>query len=162
MTQLNVHVESGFLKHLGLRLVGWDENQAVLELEIGPQHLNLAGVLHGGVLTSMLDIVCGFAGCYCPVPGHVRRAVTLSLTTSFSSQAKGGLVRAVGRRRAGGRKIFVATAEVTDASGALLALGEGTYRYRSGSENPDGKPSLPLEMAPEGQEVMGEFMVFRR
>ncbi len=140
MNEQQTQFESGFFKLLDFRLVAWDEELAILELEVGPQHLNRAGVLHGGVLTSMIDIAGGFAGCYCPFPDRVRRAVTLSLTTSFSGQVTGGLVRAAGRKRAGGRKIFVATAEITDTSGAIIALGEGTYRYRSGSENPAGEP----------------------
>ena len=140
MNEQQANFESGFFKLLDFRLVTWEEELAVLELEVGPQHLNRAKVLHGGVLTSMIDIAGGFAGCYCPASDRVRRAVTLSLTTSFSGQITGGLVRAVGRKRAGGRKIFVATAEITDASGAIIALGEGTYRYRSGSEDSAGEP----------------------
>lgn len=132
--------ESGFFRHMDFRLVAWDEDRAVLEMAIGPQHLNRAKVLHGGVLTSIIDIVCGFAGCYCAFPGRIRQAVTLSLTTSFTGQATGGLIRAVGCKRTGGRKIFVATVEVTDAAGAIIALGEGTYRYRLGSEDSAGEP----------------------
>lgn len=133
-------IDSGFFNHLGLRLVQWEEDLAVLELELGPEHLNRGKVLHGGVLTSMIDIACGFAGCFCPDPERIRKAVTLSLTTSFTGQTSAGTIRAIGRKRVGGRRIFTATAEVVSASGELLALGEGTYRYRRGSEAPAGEP----------------------
>jgi len=134
-------MENGFFNHLGFRLVTWEEDLAVLEFEIEPYHLNRALVLHGGVLTSIIDIACGFSGCFSLDPNRVRKAVTLSLTTSFTGQATSGIVRAVGCKRVSGRKIFVATAEVTSGSGDLLALGEGTYRYRSGSEPVDEEPS---------------------
>lgn len=148
MTEQQTLAESGFFKLLDFQLMDWDEDKAVLELEIGPQHLNRAKVLHGGVVASMIDLAGGFAGCYCAVPGRIRKAVTLSMTTSFTGQATSGVVRAVGRRRAGGRSIFFATVEITDAFGAMIALGEGTYRYRRGSETPDGEAVATSEVNP--------------
>ncbi|PWV57759.1 uncharacterized protein (TIGR00369 family) [Plasticicumulans acidivorans] len=130
--------DSGFRQLLGFELTQWSADQAVVELDIGPQHLNLAGVLHGGVLTALIDVACGFAGCWSADPQRPRRCVTLSLTTSFTAQASGGRIRAVGRKRAGGRRIFAASCEVFDAGGQLLAFGEGTLRYRSGSEEAAG------------------------
>lgn len=86
-------MENGFFNHLGFRLVTWEEDLAVLEFEIEPYHLNRALVLHGGVLTSIIDIACGFAGCFSLDPNRVRKTVTLSLTTSFTGQASFGIVR---------------------------------------------------------------------
>lgn len=133
-------IESGFSNLIGYRLVEWDHGLAVLELTIAPQHLNRGGVLHGGVLTTMIDTVGGYAGNYCVAPGHVRKGVTLALTTTFVGQASSGLIRAVGRRRGGGRKIYISTMEVTNEGGDLIAIGEATYRYRSGSESIYGVP----------------------
>lgn len=122
---------SGFREMLGIRFVGVKDNSVVLEMMIGPQHLNTDGVLHGGVLGSLIDIACGVAIGQ-PLPGGtVRKAVTLSLTTSFTGQAKSGLIKVIGRTRAGGRRIVFASAEVIDAHGNLLAFGEGSFRYRS-------------------------------
>lgn len=135
------HNISGFHELVGFKLVEWETGYAVLELEIGPQHLNRSKVLHGGVLTTLIDTVCGYAGCYCTKPGHTRKGMTLSLTTSFTGQAGTGIVRAVGRMRAGGRKIYVATAEVFNNKGELIAIGESTQRYRTGSEHPEGVPA---------------------
>ncbi|WP_028241349.1 PaaI family thioesterase [Stutzerimonas azotifigens] len=135
---------TGFHQVLGYRQVSWAEEQAVIELALEPRHLNLAGVVHGGVLTSLLDIVLAEAGCYCPYPGRVRRAVTLTLTTTFTGQCSGGVIRATGTRRAGGSRIFNSTGEIRDQHGNLLALGEGTFRLRTGSEHPQGVPSGTL------------------
>jgi uncharacterized protein (TIGR00369 family) len=137
---LGVEEPSGFQRTLQYRLAEWRPDEAVLTLDIKPFHLNRAGVVHGGVLATLLDTVGGFAGTYCTVPGNVRRGVTLSLTSTFLSQASSGTLRAVGRRRGGGRKIFMVTAEIFDGDGNLVALGEGTYRYRAGSEDPEGSP----------------------
>ena len=121
----------GFHNMLGYRQVSWEENEAVIELEIQADHLNLGGVIHGGVLTSLLDIAMAEAGTYCPYPGRMRKAITLSLTTTFTGQASEGLVRAVGIRRAGGTRIYNSTMEVFDEKDTLLALGEATFRLRS-------------------------------
>ena len=112
----------------------------VLELELQPRHLNLGGVIHGGVLTSLLDIVLAQAGTYCPYPGRMRKAITLSLTTTFTGQCSGGTIRVTGRKRAGGTRIFNSTGEVHDDKGSLLAIAEGTFRIRSGSDKPEGVP----------------------
>lgn len=134
-------VDSGFFNLLGVKLLKWEPDYALLELEIGPQHLNRAKTLHGGVITTLVDLACGCSGCYCAVPGHIRQAVTVSLTTSFTGRASAGIVRVVGRKRGGGRRIFAASAEVTDAVGEIIAVGEGSYRYGSGSEDPAGQPA---------------------
>jgi uncharacterized protein (TIGR00369 family) len=133
--------DGGFADLVGYRLVAWRDGEAELAMQVGPQHLNRSGVLHGGVVTTLLDAACGFAGCYCAVPGRVRRAVTLSLTTHFVGQVTGGGLRATARLNGGGRRIFSVVAEVYDDTGALVAHALGMFRYRSGSENPDGVPA---------------------
>lgn len=130
----------GFHKLLGYRQVSWELNRAVISLELKPEHLNLGGVIHGGVLTSLLDIAMAEAGTYCPFPGRLRKAITLTLTTTFTGQFSGGVITVTGEKRAGGTRIFNSTGEVKDQQGNLLAIAEGTFRIRSGSEKPEGVP----------------------
>lgn len=130
----------GFHRLLGYRQVAWGETSATIELELRPEHLNLGGVVHGGVLTSLLDIALAEAGTYCPFPGRMRKAITLSLTTTFTGQCSGGVITVTGEKRAGGSRIFNSTGEARDAQGNLLAIAEGTFRLRSGSEGPEGVP----------------------
>ncbi|WP_232314856.1 PaaI family thioesterase [Oceanibaculum pacificum] len=139
-TLIGLEPTSGFQQTMGYRLVEWREGYAALEMDVEPKHLNRAGVIHGGVAASLLDTVCGFSGCYCPDPARVRKAVTLSLTTQYLGQASAGTLRAVARVRGGGRKIFFCAGEVFGPDGTLIAAGEGTFRYRSGSEDAAGSP----------------------
>ena len=125
---------------LGYRLAEWSEGRAVVELELTTAHLNRAGVVHGGVLATLLDTALGYAGCWCGVPGHYRSAVTLSLTTSFTGQARGGLLRTVARKGPGATRIFTCTGETIGPHGEVLAMAQGVFRYRSGSEKPEGVP----------------------
>lgn len=130
----------GFHSLLGYSQASWEENEAVIELELQARHLNLGGVIHGGVLTSLLDIAMAQAGTHCPHPGRMRKAITLSLTTTFTGQCSSGVIRVTGRKRAGGTRIFNSTGEVHDDQGNLLAIAEGTFRIRSGSDKPEGVP----------------------
>jgi len=136
-------VGSAFNEIIGFRITDWREDYVELGLELQPMHLNRSGVVHGGVLATLIDAAGGFAGCYCRVPGNIRRALTLAMNTQFTGQAQAGLIKAVGRKTAGGRKIFFASIEVFSAAGDLIAVGQGTYRYRTGSETLDGSPAEP-------------------
>lgn len=132
---------AGYGRLLGYRLTTWRQDYAEVELELGPQHLNGHGIPHGGLIASLLDTACGYCGVYCAIPGNVRHSVTLSLTTQFVGQARGGgRLLAIGRKTGGGRSIYFATGEVLDADGKLIAQAAATFRYRRGSEDPAGQP----------------------
>ncbi|RDB43045.1 PaaI family thioesterase [Halomonas sp. DQ26W] len=130
----------GYHELLGMRVVEWSDGLAVVELVADNTHLNRSGIVHGGVLTSMLDSALSLAGLYCEAPGRVRRGMTLSLTTTFVGPATTGMLRATGRVRGGGRKVYMSNGEVTGANGELLAIAEGAFRRRSGSESLEGIP----------------------
>jgi uncharacterized protein (TIGR00369 family) len=119
---------------VGYRLTEWSEGLAVAELVVGPQHLNIDGVVHGGVLMSLIDTACGYAGCFSTRPSERLRAVTLSLTTSFMVPVTEGVLRAVGRVRLRGSRTFFCDAEVFDGKATLVAIGQGTFQYRREAE----------------------------
>lgn len=130
----------GFPALLGFEFLEWEEGRAVLGLEVTDRHLNLAGLIHGGVLATLLDVAGACAGTWCPYPDRIRKAITLSMTTTFTGQSGKGYIRAIGTRRAGGSRIFNSTVDVYDAEERLLIIGEGTFRLRSGSEDVRGQP----------------------
>jgi uncharacterized protein (TIGR00369 family) len=119
----------GFNKELGFRMVEWSAAHAVLALDLEPWHLNRSGIVHGGILASIIDAAGGYAGVYPVEEGRKRRCVTVTMTTSYLGQAKAGTITCTATRQGGGRTLFAATAEVRGADGALLAIGQGTYRY---------------------------------
>jgi uncharacterized protein (TIGR00369 family) len=133
-------VAGGFQKLLNYRLVIWEKDHAEIQLDATEHHTNRSGLLHGGVHATLLDSVAGLTGVFCTVPGNVIRATTLSFSLQFIAAGKTGLLRAVGRRRGGGSRIFFAAAEILDEDGRLLATGEGCYRYIPGFEPPNGAP----------------------
>ena len=118
-----------FADLVGYRLAAWREDHAEIVLALGRQHVNRTGRLHGGVLCTLIDAACGYAGTFA-VEGRSRQALTLALTTQFLAAAHAGAtLTATGRRVGGGRRIFFAAAEVHDEAGRLVARGDGTFRY---------------------------------
>ncbi len=125
----------GFGKLVGYRLTQWRHDEAELELVLEPRHLNRSNVPHGGVIATLIDTACGFAGCYSPEPGKRRRAVTLSLNTSFIGQATADTtLTARARRTGGGQTVFFARCDLLDGEGRLIATGEGSFKYLRSEE----------------------------
>ena len=137
-----LEAEFGFHNMLGYHLTRWEPGLAEMTLQLGPQHMNRSGVMHGGLVTTLIDSSFGYAVCYCDVPGHIKRCVTLSLTTSYVGQAgEGEIVRAIGRVRGGGRRVLSCSGELINQAGDVLAIGEGVYRYRSGFDRETSAPA---------------------
>ena len=122
--------KSGFADLVNYHLSDWRENYAELTLTVEARHLNRSRVMHGGVLATLIDAACGYAGCYSAEPDPPRRAFTLSLSCKFIGSAEAGselLVQAT--RTGGGKSIFFATAEVADQDGRLIGRGDAVYKY---------------------------------
>ena len=121
-----------FADVIGYALPQWCDDRAVVTLDVEARHMNRSGVLHGGVIATVIDAACGFAGCYRAPPQRSRRAMTLSLHTQFLGPVDvGARSSAEARRTGGGRQIFFASCDVTDQDGRLVARGDGTFKYRS-------------------------------
>ncbi len=123
--------KDGFADLVGYRLGAWRRDQAEILLEVETRHLNRSGVLHGGVLATLIDTACGYAGCHAGEAEAPRRAFTLSLDCHFVASAMAGArLTASATRTGGGGRIFFARAEVHDQDGRLIGQGAGVFRYR--------------------------------
>lgn len=137
-------VRSAFQKLVNYRVVEVREGYARVELDLDERHINRNGVLHGGALTTLIDVAGGRCGTFCSVPGHHRRGVTVSLTTGFHRGVRHGRLIAEARQMdTGTRRIYTATIEVRNEAGLLVGTGHGTYKYMRGSEKPEGVPIKP-------------------
>ncbi|WP_288950626.1 PaaI family thioesterase [uncultured Paracoccus sp.] len=97
-------------------------------LEVGPQHLNRLGVLHGGFVSMLLDNGCGVALREATGDMDVS-AVTVTLSVNFIAGATAGQrVSAKGRVTGGGRSLKFLEAELRDETGRLLATGSAIFR----------------------------------
>lgn len=124
---------SAFQKLIGWKVEVWEEGYAVITCRIRPDFMNRGGVLHGGLIATLLDSVAGHAAFGVPPsdPSEPRRGgVTLSFTINYLGTAHDGVLTVTGRRTGGGRSIIFARAEVVDAAGNLIAEGSGTFKRR--------------------------------
>jgi uncharacterized protein (TIGR00369 family) len=123
------------------RLLAWRDGHATLQATAGPAHMNRAGVVHGGVVLALIDQAAAYAGLHCTVPGNARRGMTLSLATQFTAPVMGGTIVAEAEVVGRGQSTFFTRVVVRDAAGAVVATGQGTHRWRRGSEVPEGVPA---------------------
>jgi uncharacterized protein (TIGR00369 family) len=115
---------SGFHRLIGVQLDDARPGEVDVSLEIQPQHLNLQGLLHGGLIATLADIAMGLAVRTKLEPG--ARHVTVALDMQYLSAARNGRVSAQGRVVRAGRQIAQADADVLDAQGKLLARARST------------------------------------
>jgi uncharacterized protein (TIGR00369 family) len=131
---------SGFRSLVGYHPVEWTEGHAVIELDIGPQHLNSLGIVHGGVYMALMDAAMGHAVAWACVEGNIRKSVTLSLTTRFLASVDRGRLRATGTLLGVEGRAATTEARILSAAGDLLAAGQATFLYLPGSERREGVP----------------------
>jgi uncharacterized protein (TIGR00369 family) len=122
-------VLQGLNGYLGFRVVEWRKDYAALAVDIDERHRNRQGGLHGGVTASLVDAATGFCGIYEPDPEKRRGNVTVSLTINFVGRPKGSTLTAAAEVIRAGRRIYFASARVTDEQHTLIATAEAVYAY---------------------------------
>lgn len=99
----------GFAEWLGAKVEAADEGSARIAFEVGEEHLNPAGTLHGGVLATLVDTAMGAA---------VRTAAgddvpaTSQLTVTYLRPGKPGPLQVTARVRTKGEHLTVTEADV--------------------------------------------------
>jgi uncharacterized protein (TIGR00369 family) len=123
LTEMLNRTLDGYNRALGLRFVSVTEDEVVAELDVGPQHLQPYGLVHGGVYASMAETVCSVgAGVNALADG--RSTVGLENHTSFLKGVRGGTIRATAKPLVKGRRTHVWQATITDAEGKTAATGQ--------------------------------------
>ena len=110
---------------LGARLGEVEPGSVEVQLDVGTDHLNLFGTLHGGLIATLADTATGLAMLTSLDDGMTH--VTTSLSVTFLAPARSGTVTARGRVLKRGRRFGYAEADVVDADGALLARAAATF-----------------------------------
>jgi len=130
--------EGTYLQFLGFHLTSWKEGFARLEMPVRKDHRNTVGYLHGGVVSSLLDIAGAVAGSHGVSKEMV--SVTVNLNTSFMSPHKGAIAIAEGELIRSTRTLFFAQSKLIDAdSNRLCAIATGTFKRQArNSEVPIG------------------------
>lgn len=97
-------------------------------LDIGPQHLNRHGALHGGIVVCLLDNASGTTGSLTVDASGTAPFLTVSMNTQFIGSGQPGRVTATGRVTGGGRSILFIEADLVHEDGTLIAKSNGVFK----------------------------------
>ena len=124
-----VRDETGAQRLVGFVVdLGAGDGRARCWLDLGPQHLNRHGVLHGGISATLLDAASGFTASLSVDPRAEALFLTVALDAQFVSPARSGRVTATGRVTGGGRSLLFVAAELRAEEGALVASSTGVFK----------------------------------
>jgi uncharacterized protein (TIGR00369 family) len=114
----------GFAGRLGVTVTDTGEGAATLTLEVGDEHLNPAGTLHGGVVATLVDTAMGQAVRTTTEDGEVP--ATSQLTVTYLRPGRPGRLEVQARVRSRGQHLTVCEADV-EQDGRAVAHAVATF-----------------------------------
>ena len=105
-----------FMRHNHMKIEKISTECSEISMEVHPDGLNIMGMIHGGLLYSLADVVTGLTA-----RADGRKYVTQSAHINFIRNGSEGTVYAKGILIRRGRSITIVRSEVTDEKGNLLA-----------------------------------------
>ena len=116
---------SKFAQWMGLSLVALGDGTSEIRLDLQPHHFNPGGIVHGGVLATLLDGCIGLA--LRTKLGMNADHVTTNLNVQYISAARTGALIGRGRAVRVGDRVSHGDAELTSEGGRLIARGSATF-----------------------------------
>ncbi len=109
---------------IGMTIAALDFDNCRVELDLAERHLQPFGIVHGGVIATLIDTATFWAG-FMRLPEDAG-LVNIDLKLNYLKAVASGHLRAEGRCLRAGRQISYAEAGVFDAAGELVAHGAST------------------------------------
>jgi uncharacterized protein (TIGR00369 family) len=122
---LELAASSPFYAWTGMRVLRVEPGEVDVAMDVGPDHLNLRGLLHGGMIATLADTASGLAIRSALDPG--RTHATVQLDVQFLRAGAPGTIEAHGRAVRVGRSIAFAEADVVDGTGTTIARATATH-----------------------------------
>ncbi len=121
---IQIVTNSPYPSHMSMALTRIDLDSAEISLDLGPCHLQPFGIVHGGVLATLVDTATFWAA-FLRLPEDVG-LVNVDLKLNYLKPAMEGWLTAIGSCIQAGNSISYAEARVQDGSGKLIAHGTST------------------------------------
>ena len=115
---------SPFPDHMSMRLASIDLDTAVIRLQTGRRHLQPYGIVHGGVLATLIDTAT-FWSVFMRLPEEAG-LVNIDLKLNYLKPVESGILTAEGRAIRSGNSISYSEASVLDEKGERVAHGTST------------------------------------
>ena len=122
--------EAPFPRHMAMRLADIDFGRATIELELSPLHLQSFGLVHGGVVATVIDTAT-FWAVFMGLPEDAG-LVNVDLKLNYLRSITEGTLRAEGLSIREGKNICYAEAKVFDGHSTLIAHGTSTLMVLPG------------------------------
>ena len=111
---------------------------ATATFAVGPEHLNLKGMLHGGIIAGLMDVIMAIGAGSHPDPAQRRFSITLSLSLNFIGSAGQEPLFLRSKTTGGGKRTCFCEGRIEDASGNPIATAQGAFKLlQPGSEVPE-------------------------
>jgi len=123
--KLEAAAKDTFWGFLGCELEEINEKKVIVSLRIAKHHLNLLGILHGGVHASLLDNTMGIA---VMVARPHDKIVTTHLALHYVSPLKEGKIYIIGKVVHQSRRMITAQGEIKNEKGKLSSFGTGSFQ----------------------------------
>jgi uncharacterized protein (TIGR00369 family) len=117
--------ENETTKHFGFALVVAERGKVVLRMRVGKKHLQVHGVVHGGVLAALADTAGGLATYMSCPPG--ARVATIEMKINYLEAVEGGSVTAEAIVVRIGRHVAVVDCDITDDAHRLVGKALMTF-----------------------------------
>lgn len=114
-----------YARLLGIQVAEVGPGTATLTLKVRKELKQNHGVVHGGAVASLIDTATAFAILSLITPKE--RVTTVDLTISYLRPVTEGELSTTAEIVRAGRRLFVVSAAVTDATGRLIATALSTY-----------------------------------
>jgi len=112
--------------HIGMKLVHVESGTVTFECRPDESHYNPIGMVHGGLVCTLLDSALGCAAHTLLVAGVGYTSIELKVSYLRPVTADSGPLRCTGRVVKPGRRVSFAEAEVVDRQGKLVATASGS------------------------------------
>lgn len=116
--------QSPYPSHMSMALDKIELDQAEVTLDLGPCHMQPFGIVHGGVLATLIDTATFWAA-FLRLPENTG-LVNVDLKLNYLKPVMEGRLRAFGTCIQAGKSISYSEAKVEDASGKIIAHGTST------------------------------------
>lgn len=117
---------------LGIRRGSMADGRARFDLSVRPDHMNPHGVVHGGIVYTLVDYAMGGALTSRLEPGE--RCATLEVKINYLAPVSGGELTAHAQLVSRTKRIGVLEARVLSDSGLLVALATGSFYITGGPD----------------------------
>ncbi|SDR48686.1 PaaI family thioesterase [Pseudovibrio sp. Tun.PSC04-5.I4] len=127
--KISICGETEFQRFIGYELeLDPEHGTAECSLDIDARYTNRSGVVHGAMITMLLDNACGGACSASVDPTGMQPFVTISLNINFMAPAICKRLVAKGHVIGGGKSTLFAEAQLFDENNRLIATATGPFK----------------------------------